>query len=538
MEKKNILALSITLILALAIGVTASHFISEYSQVYKICVSEAGVAVKAADFFRKSGENAYFTTDSQPFDLSKPGEYTVRLRNGWFTYKSTLIIEDTIPPHADAVIVKRLINTPLDPNDFVAGITDATPVTVSFVENPDNTAGGLKNVDIRLTDISGNQTIITSKLQLSELADNVTIEAGAPLPNINNFVIIAEEAQFANDYNHINTALPGEYIINILIDGMPYETILHIIDTIPPTFSAANISGFSLLPRNAEDFVTDYFDISPLTFSFEKEPDLTYIGTRDITIIARDAGGNEARQTVQLTLLADTEPPEIKGVVDFNVQAGDTIAYKKNAVAIDNNPIGLEFIVDQSAVLVNTVGSYPVTYIARDFAGNETKKTITLTVVEKKYDLDEVYAKADEVLARIVTEDMSEREILWAIYRYNQYNIFFEPTSEKETWVRAAYEGLFDRRGDCYVYACTAKVLLDRAGIKNEDIEKIVTSRRHYWHLVDIGDGWYHYDTTPRSDHPTIFMWTDEQLMEYSAESYNSHRYDRDIYPADRRPIN
>jgi hypothetical protein len=104
--------------------------------------------------------------------------------------------------------------------------------------------------------------------------------------------------------------------------------------------------------------------------------------------------------------------------------------------------------------------------------------------------------------------------------------------------VQAAYEGFFDRKGDCYVYAMTVKVLLDRTGIKNEDIEKYVTSRRHYWHLIDLGEGWYHFDTTPRPDHPTIFMWTEEELMAYSVEHGNSHRYDHDIYPSDGRPVN
>jgi hypothetical protein len=272
---------------------------------------------------------------------------------------------------------------------------------------------------------------------------------------------------------------------------------------------------------------------------FLTAPDLAYIGTQEVTIIARDGGGNEAINTALLTLKSDTEPPVIKGAVDFSVQVGDTIAYMKNVAATDNNPVGLEFYVDQSAVDITMEGTYPVIYIARDFAGNETTKNILLTVKPKLYDLDEIYARADEVLERIFTDDMTERDKLWAIYRYNTNNIFFEATWEKGTWVQAAYEGLISRRGDCYVYAMTAKVLLDRAGIKNEDIERIPVSSRHYWSLVDLGDGWYHFDTTPRSDKAVIFMWTEAQVKELMEETrYNSHRYDPDIYPRDRRAIN
>ena len=90
------------------------------------------------------------------------------------------------------------------------------------------------------------------------------------------------------------------------------------------------------------------------------------------------------------------------------------------------------------------------------------------------------------------------------------------------------YDG---EEGDCYAYACTAKALLTRAGIPNLDIRRIPTSFEHYWNLVDVGEGWYHFDTTPRPDHPTIFLWTDAELMEYNAEHYGAFDYDPALYP-------
>lgn len=64
------------------------------------------------------------------------------------------------------------------------------------------------------------------------------------------------------------------------------------------------------------------------------------------------------------------------------------------------------------------------------------------------------------------------------------------------------------------------------------DIAKIPAKTLHYWNLVDLGEGWFHFDTTPRTDHPTIFMWTDAQMMDYSVRHNNSHNYDHDSYPA------
>jgi len=539
MKKKNHLALFIVLTLSILLGTGSGHIFYQYNQVYKVCYSEAGVIIHPSHFFKNPTESAHFAHDSPPFDINTPGEYQVRIKNGLLTFTSTLIIEDTIPPQGTAIAVNKLIGSELHPEEFVIEIIDATKVNISFVNPPDNMISGRQDVSLRLTDEAGNQTVLKSSLFISELADKVIIEAGEPLPTIHDFIVAAEIAFFIDDINLINNTIPGEYPIKLNVDGGIFETTLNIIDTVPPVFNAKDITGFSLIPREAAEFVTDYFDISPVTFHFEEEPDLTHIGTQEVTIIARDGGGNEATQTAQLTLKADTEAPVIKGAVDFTVQVGDTITYMKNVVAIDNNPFGLEFYIDQSAVDVHTPGTYPVRYIARDFAGNETIRTINLTIVPREYCLDAIIAKADEVLERIFTEGMTERDKLWAIYRYNVNNIFFEATWEKGTWLQAAYDGLFNRRGDCYVYAMTAKILLDRAEIKNEDIEKIVTSSRHYWHLVDIGDGWFHFDTTPRSDKVIIFMWTNEQLNELMEETrYRSHRYDPDIYPSDRRPIN
>ena len=76
--------------------------------------------------------------------------------------------------------------------------------------------------------------------------------------------------------------------------------------------------------------------------------------------------------------------------------------------------------------------------------------------------------------------------------------------------------------------------MLTRAGLKNMDIERIPEGDdMHYWNLIDVedGHGWYHYDTTPRWDHPTVFLWTDAQAQEYSVVNQNCYNYDREKYP-------
>ena len=97
--------------------------------------------------------------------------------------------------------------------------------------------------------------------------------------------------------------------------------------------------------------------------------------------------------------------------------------------------------------------------------------------------------------------------------------------------MRGAYEGLFKKEGDCFVYAATAKELLTLAGIQNIDIVKSTKNPSHYWNLVYIEDDWYHFDTTPRKDKSEFFLLTDAELEAYSSTHKNTHIFDRSLYP-------
>lgn len=273
-------------------------------------------------------------------------------------------------------------------------------------------------------------------------------------------------------------------------------------------------------------------DATEVSAAFREEPDLNLIGTQRLEIVFTDRGGNEVTKQVNLTLWEDTEPPVIHGATDLQTFVGEAVSYRKHISVTDNNPDGLLLTVDTTGVDRQKEGVYPVTYTAIDAAGNTTSVTVNLIVSVRAHSLEEVYILADAVLAGIITPEMSERDKAKAIYDYVISHVGYITYSEKGDWVRAAYEGLAQKQGDCYVYACTAKALLTRAGINNMDIAKIPSRVQHYWNLVDIGEGWYHFDTTPRKDHPVIFMWTDEELMNYSAMHYNSHNYDHAAYPA------
>ena len=519
------------LCLFLIAGVTAFFFF-ENSRVYKECYSEAGVEVSAQDFLKNPDESAYFTEDSDLYDITVPGEYQVRIKTGLFSHRSSLYISDTIAPQGEPVKVNLEMGEECEADAFVSDIIDATLVEVSYVEQPDFTIPGKQSIEVVLTDLGGNRLTLVSELFISQVVSELTVEAGSNPPELKDFVIEGETAKFTTNINSFDYTVPADKIVKLQVDDIDYEVTMHIVDTVAPTLEVQDVSSFTLLPIEVEKFIISVDDVTEVKADFVENPDLTQVGEQTVEIRVTDAGGNAAVKSVKLTLDEDVEAPVISGVTDLSVLAGGSVSYKKNVTVTDNCPEGLNLIVDNSAVNLNVEGTYPITYIARDFAGNETTAMANITVRPKVYDENEVYALADSVLARIITPDMTPEQKLEAIYSYNQSHIAYISHSEKGNWVRAAYEGLAEGRGDCYVYACTAKVLLTRAGITNMDIEKIPSRTSHYWNLVNLGYGWYHFDTTPRSSgHPHICMWTEAQLMEYSTAHYNSHNYDHSLYP-------
>lgn len=518
-------------LLALLVAAAAGGYFYVDSLAYSVCRAQAGSTVAASDFMKNGDPTAAFTKDSEPFDTARPGEYQVKVKSGFFTHKCTLIIEDTIAPAAQPVPVTIPVGTTCGPESFVSDIQDATEVTVSFASEPDFSLKGAQPVQIVLTDEGNNRTVVNSELYLSIVAENVTVEAGQGAPGLDKFMAAGEEGRFVTDMSAIDYTQVGDYSISLLVNGEEYTSVMHVEDTVPPVVEVHDIEDFAFVPITPEDFVSGMEDVTRVTASYKKEPDLSYIGTQEVELVYTDEGNNKTEKTAKLTLKEDKEAPVIHGAVDLVIYAGDTVAYKKDVTVTDNASKGVTLDVDVSQVNTRAEGTYPVTYTASDGAGNTSQVTISLTVKPRLYDIDEVNALGDSVLANIITPDMTDLDKVEAIYTYIMGHISYINDSEKGDWAQAAYEGLMNRKGDCYVYASTAKLLLTRAGIKNMDIEKIPSDTLHYWNLVDIGDGWYHLDTTPRKDHPRIFMWDDQQMMDYSETHDKSHNYDHSLYP-------
>lgn len=314
-------------------------------------------------------------------------------------------------------------------------------------------------------------------------------------------------------FNHV-----GDTDVVVIINDKEYECVLKVKDTVDPKATAVEKDGWTKHNYQPEEFVKDIKDETNVTVSFDGDFDQNEPGNHTVKIAITDEASNKTVVKVPVTLKEDNEKPVISGTKNMTVMRGDTVAYKKGVTVKDNADENVTLNVDASKVKLNTYGTYKVTYSAQDISGNQSSKTVTIKVVKKSQipaTMEQINAQSDAVLKDIIKDGMTQREKCKAIFTWVRRHVGYVDHSDKSNWKKGAMHAFLYRSGDCYNHWAVTKALLTRAGIQNMDLSAN-TKARHYWNFVKVEGGWYHLDTTPRSDHPYLCLRTDSWVTAYS----------------------
>ncbi len=446
----------------------------------------------------------------------------------------------------------RIISPVVNPGSTLSGedfiITSAftkTNYTVTINDPAPTDEPGPHDVSVTVSDGRGYERVHYCTYTVrSYLRDSIRVEIGTPV-TVDKFINTDIDSyrgrvfEFDDPLTVASYGI-GTYKVGILVDGMLQYSSLILEDTTPPTASpvTVHITALTGAPR-ADAFVADIKDATSVACSFKEEYDFNTTEDVPVVIILTDEAGNTTEIASVATCAVDTVKPEIHGVKDITTFVGTSPKYREGITVTDDSGEVPRLEVDVSRVNTNVIGSYEITYSATDSSGNKTIVHATVYVVEKpKITEDEM-----KTLARQIYDDeihtqpgMTKWDTAYAIFKWTRENIKKSTTASDTTDpVGAAYAGLNDKEGDSFVYMSTAKVLLEIAGIKCQQISRLQYDKEdaHYWLLVDIGDGLYHFDSCPTGRAYEPFMRTDAEIDEYCRQ-YNIeyyYRYDKSKYP-------
>ncbi|MDF2486504.1 MAG: hypothetical protein K0R46_2672 [Herbinix sp.] len=533
-RKKQYIILLISIELLLIIG--GFLYFQQRPMVAKAVTVEAGEQkLEVETFLLNKNREGSFLTDITTISTSIPGSYEVKLMVEDKVHTSLLEIVDTIAPTATVSDQLALLGEVVDPGSFITEMSDATQINLSYKKLPDTSVPGEQEVTIILEDSGKNRIEKTAILVVLDIKSSIVVEAGsqrkvtvADFVNIDHYNITSE-----SDIQSLDFSKPITHRIDLTVNGRTLTGYIEVVDTTAPKATVVNQQVWKGEVVEAMTFIKEIEDASTVIVTYKEEPDFTRLGDQQLTLILKDDSENTTELPVTMTVAEDTQAPVIQGASDKLAYIGDSVSYKKGVYVTDNKDKELSFSVDSSKVNLKQEGIYAVTYSAKDAAGNKGTKTINVEVKKFVVTEDMVNELCDDILAQISNSSMTNRETAYAIYRWIKKHIGYSGDSDKSDWLAEAYRAVKNGNGDCFTYFAIAQALLTRAGIDNMEVIRVGGRTRHYWNLVNCGDGWYHFDSCPNKDHMESFMLTDKQVEEYTQQRGNNYyNFDKSLYPA------
>jgi len=449
------------------------------------------------------------------------------------------------------VVILRGENIP--PDAFLYPNEEMTRVSAAYRSPVFRPTDGQQEVSLTLT--RGWRTVdAVAQLYVMTTVAQIEHEFREPGPQLKpvDFVSNANAAgRIPFDVHFIEAPLlleeyeVGNHTLRLSLNNAPFEVLLSVTDTIAPTATATNKTiqiGDKISP---EDFVENVFDESEiLSIEYVEEPDVFSQRNQIVEVKVTDIHGNSDTFSGGLTILLNQSPPVIEGTDDIVITVGDSIMYLRDVTATDDfgRDISDRIQVDSSLVDQNTVGEYRVVYSVTDYTGLSSEVEEKVHVVE--IDVDFVHEKVDEALAGIINDNMTQLEMVRAIFDWVRRNINYATTrGGPATAYEGAYIALSQRRGNCYIFYSISEVMLTRAGVPNMRIERIEgTPTRHRWNLVNPDNlGWHHFDAYPTrlglSTQMAFFTSTEAAAFTRRLASQeerpmsNYYTYNPDLYP-------
>ena len=537
--------LAVVIVISAVIAGSCAVYLAMQTKFHDVTI-ELGDPLPELDAFLTKHANekkAQLITSADRIDLSKAGTQSLTFRHGNKEETVTLTILDTTAPQAVLKHVDADLDTQLNAEDFIEKIIDFAPVTVEFEETPTAPESyGEQTVQIRLTDASGNTTILQGHVFYSWIRSSFTLELGQTLTKAD--LLLNPERDEAligqEQIDAINAGGVGTYTVTSISGNASKECTVIVQDTTAPTLELKEVTIYTDETVSAESFVKSATDFSgSVELRFVTEPSFGTAGTQAVTIEATDKSGNVTRGETILTIIQDTKAPGIYGVTEITIDKNQSPNYTNGVYAYDEKDGFISFTHNANNVDITKAGTYYVTYTAKDKAGNTTTFRRKVTV---RHDLEDTAQLVRTIAANLPNDPKAIRNYVRETIAYSTYwggddgeaiRDYVNNGVPYEDWNGndPIWYGFNNKVGNCLVHALCLQALLTEKGYNTQIIW--VTNYTHYWLIIETEDGWRHIDATPSTTHGKYDeLMTDAQRFETLRTSTGQRDWDRSKWPA------
>lgn len=214
--------------------------------------------------------------------------------------------------------------------------------------------------------------------------ERVYIEAGQALDAAE--ITGDESAYFGDDFDPDCVRVAGVHYFTVVSGGKEMTVRLKVTDTKAPEVAVKNVytAVGGTVPK-PEDFIVSVNEAGELKGEYVTPfPRIKAMGTYSAQIRFTDTAGNQTPvYAVNMTIVSDSVPPEIKVISEAEVFLGETVDYNKYVKITDNCSGAITVEVDDSEVHLSETGKYSVYFKATDAVGNVSERVkLTVKVTE------------------------------------------------------------------------------------------------------------------------------------------------------------
>ena len=189
---------------------------------------------------------------------------------------------------------------------------------------------------------------------------------------------------------------------------------VQVVDTTPPEFEVQDQTVALNQTIDPKYLVKNIKDVTKTTVTFQEKYTFNKAGEQQVEVVVTDEAQNKTVKTAKVK-----EAPEIIAG-NVSIIVGTKTDLKSLVSAKDNFDKEPSIDVVANDFDVNKKGNYEIKYIAKDAAGNQSEKTITIQVIDKTDENEKVvYLTFDDGPSRHTPE------VLEILDRYNAKATFF-----------------------------------------------------------------------------------------------------------------